>query len=264
MTEVTADARQQVKAAAARQAVFDNNLAAGSGIIAVLVPVPAAKVAFGVGSGLFWLLANYRQSVANDPARDDFGDVWESSASFDDSLLPESEPEATLTRFAAYSLLAADADYALYISLERYDGALAAGDLDAAERQAQAVQFNANASAIQQDTLASLASEVNEIANQQLADSGRTWDTVSLEDAQALYSQICGSDISDLTSSEAVSGAAAIVSDAAGDLLVAPTTDLVHPILGVDSLPPQPDVLIGQDYLDSAAQYSAALRSITS
>src|SRR5215213_7169863 len=120
MTEITDAARQQAKAAAARQAVFDNNLAAASGIVAVVVPVSAFRLAFGVGSGAFWLLANYRQSVANDPPRDDFDQVWESDADLDESQVPASEPDATLHRFAARALLASDANYALYIAMERY------------------------------------------------------------------------------------------------------------------------------------------------
>ncbi|MBA2711974.1 MAG: hypothetical protein H0U55_00235 [Rubrobacteraceae bacterium] len=209
-----------------------------------------------------WLIANYYQSVANDPPRDDFDLVWESDADLDESQVPASEPEATLHRFAARALLASDAKYALYIAMERYDGALEVGNQDAADSQARAAEVNAAAAASHQDVLASLAPSVNDIASSQMQDSDRTWDSVTIEEAQAAYIDACGADKWDLSGGAAIVAVAQTLTgtaDVLTDLLVAPQTDLEHPLLDATTLPTQSDFVIGQDYLDALSAYSAAL-----
>ncbi|MFG2669041.1 hypothetical protein ACGFY6_32980 [Streptomyces sp. NPDC048387] len=81
MTEVSEEQRQAVKQKAARMSVTDNNLAAvlaGAAAPVALASPPHAAV-LGVGSAAMWICANYRQSVANDPSRDDFDVVWVTS-----------------------------------------------------------------------------------------------------------------------------------------------------------------------------------------
>ena len=263
MTDIADAARQQAKAAAASQAVLDNNLAAICGIIAVVAPPPPVKLAFGVGSGAYWLLANYYQSIANDPPRQDFDVVWESDAQLDESQVPASEPEGTLHRFAARTLLAADANSALRIAMERYDGALAAGDRNAADSQAQAAGHNAAAAASHQDVLASLAQDVNNIANAVIQGSDRTWDSVTIEEAQAAYTSACGTDKLNLSGGAGITAVAQTLTGAAADdLLVVPETSLAHPLLDATSLPEQPEALISQEYLDAQSSYSAALKDL--
>jgi hypothetical protein len=57
--------------------LIDNNLAGGLTVAAGLVAFvsPPHGIALGIGSGLFWLCANYRQSIANDPPREAFDEV---------------------------------------------------------------------------------------------------------------------------------------------------------------------------------------------
>jgi hypothetical protein len=146
MPEVSAQQKQAVKQLAAQTALTDNNIAAGLGVAAAaasFVSPPHAAV-LGIGSGLFWLCANYRQAIANDPPRDDFGEVWVTRAFLDEAQLPgEEDRERLFYRFDALQLLVCDGLYALLRSIERYDGAIAAGDLEAANNQAEAVRQNA-------------------------------------------------------------------------------------------------------------------------
>lgn len=145
-------------------AVTDANLsqymASAGAVVALVSPLHGAIL--GVGAGMMGVCGNYRQAVANDPPRDDFGEVWVSGAVLDENALPAEEPSRTLVRFAAHQMLVMDALYALLRSLEGHDGAVNAQDFDAADVQADAVRQNANLAADLQETLISIGRDMNE------------------------------------------------------------------------------------------------------
>lgn len=113
-----------------------------------------------------------------------------------------------------------------------------------------------------QEVLASLAPSVNDIASSEIQNSDRTWDSVTIQEAQTAYTDACGADKLDLSGGPGIAAVAQTLTGAADDLLVAPETDLEHPILDATTLPQQPDVLIGQDYLDAQSTYNAALQAL--
>ncbi|MFH8371743.1 hypothetical protein [Streptomyces sp. NPDC018031] len=195
MPDVSDEQRQRVKQEATRAALLDNNAAAAlvvAGGIASFVS-PAHGIVLGIGSGLFWLCANYRQSIANDPPRDDFYEVWITTASMDESSLPGDEPlERSIYRFHAQHLLVCDGLYALLRSLERYDGANSAGATEAVAAQVDAIQWNAASVADHQDALVALAPEVNQAWVSLRAEHGLDWSTASLGELQQFYRDTVG------------------------------------------------------------------------
>ncbi len=254
--------RQAAKQEAARTAVTDNNLAAGTAVAAGLVAFvsPPHAAALCVGSGLFWLLANYRQSVANDPARDDFDVVWKTSAQLDESLLPGTEPrEQVLYRLGAQQLLVGDALYALLRSLERFDGATAAGS-DLVDAQVDAIAHNAEATVTHQETLIALVPDVNQAWASIRAEFVVDPSSVTLEDVQQLYREIVG-DSPETPAPPMVALGEAIV-DAADDLLVPFDTGLAHPVLDATELPPQPSELVDAEYVAGLEALSEPLREL--
>ena len=76
--------------------------------------------------------------------------------------MPAAEPQATFVKYAANQLILADGMSALITSLERYDGAVQAGDQLNASTQAVAVQCNAELVASAQTALVGLATSVDE------------------------------------------------------------------------------------------------------
>ncbi|WP_435591866.1 hypothetical protein [Nocardia sp. bgisy118] len=156
MTEVDPQQRQNAKTAAANAAVAANDTAAVLGIAGVAVAAVGASTGLGAPAGLFvggvlavgsfvaWGIGNRYQRLANDPPRDDFDQVSISEARLDEGALPADELLASFVRYAANQAILADALAALVTSLERFDGAVEAGDTDNADTQADAVQSNAN------------------------------------------------------------------------------------------------------------------------
>ncbi|USQ85875.1 hypothetical protein NFX46_20340 [Streptomyces phaeoluteigriseus] len=260
---MSAEQRQAVKQQATQTALLDNNAAAALATAAAAVALfsPPHAAALGVGSGLFWLCANYRQSIANDPPRDDFGDVWMTTAQLDEAQLPgEESRERLLYRFDAQQLLACDGLYALLRSLERYDGAVAVGDIDAANSQAEAVRHNGETAATHQDTLIGLALEVNSAWASLRDELGVDWNAVSLADVQQFYRDTVGE--SPQEPGPALEALAASVVDGASDLLEPFDTGLDHPVLAPNELPDEPQELLGQGYIDGWSSMSAAMRSL--
>lgn len=259
---VDAQQKQLVKAQATRAALFDNNAAAilaTAGAATALVS-PAHAAVLGVGSGLFWLCANYRQSIANDPPADDFDTVWITAAQIDEASLPGSESrEQLLYRFDAEQLLVCDGLYALLRSLERYEGAVNAGS-DLAADQADAAAQNAEAIAAHQDTLVSLATEVNQAWRSIHDEFGVDWNAVSLTDVQQFYRDTVGE--SSDSPGPAMSSLAASVTGGADDLLEPFDTGLSHPVLDATELPDEPSDLLSSDYIDGLDSLSAALRGL--
>src|SRR5436305_5822987 len=165
MSDVNAEQRQKAKAAAANIAVVANDTAVVLGAAGIIVTGAGvasgvgalagvgAGVALGVCSFGAWFIGNRYQRLANDPPRDDFDQVTISAASVSDARLPPDEPDATAARFAAQQVILADTLSCLVTSLERFDGAQAAGDTAAASAQADAAQQNASAALAAQQAL---------------------------------------------------------------------------------------------------------------
>ena len=262
MPDVSDEQRQRVKQEATRTALLDNNISAAlvvAGGVASFVS-PAHGIVLGIGSGLFWLCANYRQSIANDPPRDDFDEVWITSASVDEGSLPGGESrERTIYRFHAQQLLVCDGLYALLRSLERYDGAKAAGATEAVAAQVDAVQRNATSIADQQDALIALVPEVNQAWVSLRDELGLDLSTASLGEIQQFYRDTVG----ELPPpSAALEALGASVRGAASDVLEPFSTGLAHPVLDATELPAEPSDLIGQDYVDGLNELSSALRGL--
>ncbi|MFI0898477.1 hypothetical protein [Streptomyces sp. NPDC020983] len=263
MPEVSDTQKQAVKAQAARMAVNDNNMAAilagGAAVVALLSPPHAAVL--GVGSAALWFCGNYRQSVANDPSRDDFDVVTVTSAQLDESALPaEDDRQRVIARFDAMQLLVSDGLLALRSSLERYDGARAAGNDSAANDQADAVRQNAEIVAGIQESLVPVVSDVNQ-AWVSLRDQFQVnWAGLSLADMQQFYRDTVG----DLPESPgtALSSVRSAVAGAADDILDPGDTGLTHPVLDADTVPSEPAQLIGDDYVTGLNDFSAALRTL--
>jgi hypothetical protein len=257
MTEVSAEERQRAKASHQSQATRDGYIAGFCTIAAAITRNPG----WGIPGGLAVILATYHRSMAQDPPRADFDVVWETEAELNEELLPADEPERTLHRFAAEQLIAMDAVYALWVALERYDGATGAGDADGTERQAQAVGYNGSTAAAHLDSLVALAPSINDLWSSARDAADRSWDSVSLDEEQNTYIEICGPERSELTG-EPVLAVARTVSGAADDLLVAPETDLEHPVLDATEPPAEPDPLLGEEALGGLTDLSESLRQL--
>jgi hypothetical protein len=77
-------------------------------------------------------------------------------------LVPSNEPLATAHRLAAHFVILADAVGALVTSLERYDGAIAAGGKDSADKQLDAVKQSAQAAIREHGVIADIAGSLNQ------------------------------------------------------------------------------------------------------
>ncbi|MEV7571317.1 hypothetical protein [Streptomyces tanashiensis] len=263
MTDVSAERRQQAKTAAANAAVAANDTAVVLGIAGVVVA--GAGVASGVGSlagvgigatlavGSFaaWLVGNRYQRIANDPPRDDFDQVTESFARLLEDAVPAEEPHATVHRLAANQVLLCDALAAMLMSLERFDGAVMAGDADAANRQAEAVHLNAQTAADLQDTITALAGTVNQLwlDNQ----DNLAWNDATLEQVQQLHGEAAGdpfqavmAGVEDLTDNNPFSSV-----DSSED-----------PVLLATEIPSQPQAIVGDQYVAELAGLSETLREL--
>jgi hypothetical protein len=173
MAEVSAEQRQKAKAAAANAAVAANDTAVVLGGAGIIIATVGGATGLGAPAGLFvggilgvgsfaaWAIGNRYQRLANDPPRDDFDQVTISGAQLVDEAVPAEEPQATFIRYAANQLLVADAMAALVTSLERFDGAVDAGDQASANAQGEAVKANADLVVSAQGALIDLAGSVN-------------------------------------------------------------------------------------------------------
>ncbi|MEU7283498.1 hypothetical protein AB0A69_32715 [Streptomyces sp. NPDC045431] len=263
MTDVDAEKRQQAKVAAANAAVAANDTAVVLGIAGVAVAGAGAATGAGalagvavgatlaVGSFTAWLIGNRYQRIANDPPRDDCDQVTESFARLLEDEVPTDEPHATVHRLAANQVLLCDALSALLVSLERFDGAVLADDSDAANRQAEAVQLNAQTAAGLQDTVVALAGTVNELwwNSQEIL----AWDDATLEQVLELHNEAAGdpwqavmASVEDLTDNDPFSSV-----DASED-----------PVLLATQIPTQAQAIVGDEYVAELAGLSETLREL--
>ncbi|SHN37338.1 hypothetical protein [Actinacidiphila paucisporea] len=263
MTDVSAEKRQQAKAAAANVAVTANDTAVVLGTAGVVVTAAGVTTGvgalagvwvgatLGVGSFAAWFIGNRYQRIANDPPREDFEQVTESSARLLEDAVPTEEPHATVHRLVANHVLLSDALSAMLVSLERFDGAVLADDADAANRQAEAVRLNAQTAAYLQDTITVLAGTVNQLwlENQ----DNLAWSDVTLEQVQQLHGEAAGAPfqaimagVEDLTDNDPFSSL-----DSSED-----------PVLLATEIPSQPRAILGDEYVAELAGLSETLREL--
>jgi hypothetical protein len=139
--------------------VAAGGVASGVGALAGV----GAGLVLGLGSFVAWGIGNSYQRLATDPPRDDFDQVTVSAAQLNQAALPQDPALATAASYAANQLILADVLDALVTSLERFDGAVAAGDTSHASAQADAVSSNAAAVVSTQQALIDQAAALNDV-----------------------------------------------------------------------------------------------------
>ncbi len=261
MTEVSAERRQQLKTAAANAAVSANDTAVVLGIAGVVVAgggIASGVGAFagvGIGGTLAvcsfgaWLIGNRYQRIANDPPRDDVDQVTESVALLLEEAVPVDEPQATVHRLAANQLLLGDALSAMLVSLERFDGAVAGGDDDAANIQAEAVRHNAQTAADLQETITALAITINQlwVDNQ----DNLPWEDATLEQVWQLHGDAAG---------DPVQAVMAGVENLTDNDPFASVDSSEDPVLLATGIPTRPTAIVSDDHVATLAGLSETLR----
>jgi len=263
MPDVNAQERQELKAQAARMAITDANISqylAGAAAVVALVSPPHGAV-LAVGAAAMGVCGNYRQSVANDPPRDDYGETWVTEASFNADAIDDDENGATIQRFVGQVLLINDAHYALLRSMERYDGAVAAGDTEAASNQAAAARDNARVAADLQEGFGPLAQAVDE-AIASLRPANASFASLAIDDVKTLYREAWGEPPAE--PGEPLRRILALLSGAAEDLLEPFDPEQAHPILTATELPEDRQPVFDEDYLAALNEYNSSLRNLVS
>jgi hypothetical protein len=270
MTDVSAEQRQRAKTAAANIAVAANDAAvvlgaaglivAGAGVasgVGALAGV-GAGAALGVCSFGAWFVGNRYQRLANDPPRDDFDQVTISAATLDEGALPAAEPDATVTRVAAQQIILADAVSCLVTSLERFDGAQAAGDAGSASTQADAAGQNASAVTAAREALRALADPLNQAwtATRDTVD----WSAGEISQAQRALRETVGDPAQ--APGEGLRRVLASVSGLADPELFANLDLESHPLLTAGDMPAEPDALLNGGYLDQLDAAADPLRNL--
>src|SRR6266542_3775168 len=228
MTEVSAEQRQKAKTAAANAAVAANDTAVvlgGAGIVVAAVGsatglgAPAGLLVggiLGLGSFAAWAIGNRYQRLAND-------------------------------------LIVADAMAALVTSLERFDGAVEAGNPDSASTQADALQSNANLVVSAHTALIDLATSVNDAWSTNVGDVDTS--DVSFEEVPAFLAGITAA------GSAGLDAVFACVTDLVDEDPFADLDPSDHPLISNGELPPTSE-LISSDVNDATAELSDPLSSI--
>lgn len=266
MSEVNPEQKAQAKTAAANMAVSANDTAVVLGAAGAVVVV--AGVASGVGAlagvgmgaalgvcsfGAWWV-GNRYQRLANDPPREDFDEVCESNG----QIIHGSAAPGSAWELAATQFILADALSALVTSLERYDGALAAEQDEAATRQAWAVRHNAQAAIAASARIAELARVVNQ--NWEEARPSIDWSSVSLQQVQETYLSARG-ETPAAAASEPLQGVLEKIDGLVETEFSKLDLDL-DPVMSLTEMPGEPSVLVSQEYLDELAGLSELLGSL--
>jgi hypothetical protein len=264
MTEVNAQQRQNAKAAAANAAVAANDAAVVLGAAGIVVATAGAVSGAGAPAGLLvggilgvcsfgaWTIGNRYQRLANDPPRDDFDQVTISGAQLVEDAIPATEPDAAFIRYAANQLILIDATAALVTSLERFDGAVAAGDPDSASIQADAVASNASLMVTAHNALIDVASPIND-----------SWNAATVDASTVTFDQ--APDFLAAAISPNSLGLGAVFPCVTGLVDANPFGDLDpndHPLIVSGELPPTPNELISGDLNDNMSTLSDPLSSI--
>ena len=235
MPEIDNQQRVELKQQAARMAIADANVSqwlAGAAAVVALFSAPHAAV-LGVGAAAMGVCGNYRQAVANDPAREDFDQVWITEASYDESTIIGDEALVSIQRFVGQVFLIQDALYALLCTLERLDGALVAENEEAASLQADAARQNAKILADLQENRWPLAEGLLQVVASLRQGTG--FDAVSLDQVVSLYRDAWGEPPA--APGAALTGCLSPLSDAADDLLEPFDPAEAHPILSATDMP---------------------------
>jgi len=136
--------------------------ASGVGVVGA-VGVAAAAGALGVCSAVAWFLANRQQQLANDPARKDFHKIAKPKRAV--SAKRGSSDIAIMRNLADHFCVFARAMEALVVSIERYDGSLAAKHSPAVTKaqrlQAMAIYRHASECAAFQRQLSTVVADAN-------------------------------------------------------------------------------------------------------
>lgn len=264
MPDVVTENRLVSKQTLTRVSSAANIVAAASATAAAIAltnPDPIISkglaIRFGIMSGVLWTISAVANDFALDPPRDDFDEVSESTASFNEDLVTDEEPLASLHRFAGRGLVLADALTTLVRSLERYDGATAAEDSDAAATQVAAIQTDAVSAADQLEFLQQFAPQVNTAWDGLLADPPVDWSSVTVEQAHEAFAEAWG-DPPD-TPSEPMQEFLASVDGLAAETL--PPSGQ-HPLLENGEVPEQPDALLAEEFIQDLSEASTLLRQL--
>ena len=260
--EVNPIAKATLKQESANMAILDANLSQYLAAAAAVVSLasPAHGAALAVGAAMMGVCGNYRQAVANDPPRDDFDQIQVSQARLNEALLPADEPQRSLHLFAAHQMLIADAFYGLLRSLERHDGAMAAGAVDAAAMQADAARQNADMAVAAHGSVAALVPVLNDSVGSLMGDAEQAFSQLSLDQVQQGYRDALGEPPAN--PGAPLAEVANSIDGTRDDLLEPFDPVAAHPILSAKELPPAREVLIEESYSEGLARISSALEGL--
>ncbi|WP_316762506.1 hypothetical protein [Streptomyces herbicida] len=238
--------------------------AAATAATAAQVGAPEVSAVAGAVMAVAGILAVFStvvQKLANDPPRDDFDEVWVSAAAIDEDALPEEEPLRTAVRVGAQTAVLTDNYYALLRALERYDGAVEAGEDDAADTQADAVQQNGDAVIAAQQAVQDLAAQINDSWATITANTPPDHTSLTLDDMKQQFLDNWGDPADNPANapSAALQSILTALTGAAEDLLQPFDVGLPHPVLDADSVPDEPSALIDTAYQDSLADAGGQL-----
>ena len=269
MTDITSDQKAKMKAAAGNAAVSANDMAVvlgAAGVVAAAagtatgVGAPAGvgvAVVLGLASFGAWFMANRYQRLANDPPRTDYQTVTVSAAAYVENQ-SVAEPLASFRALSGEHLVFGDIVSTLILSIERYDGAIAAADTASAESQAQAALSNAAAGVASLARITGLAGTLSQ--NWSANAASLDWTTATLDAARQLIIENCGPD---------VNAPAPALSDLLTRITGIDTTSLLQPLSGeqnplalASAVPGTPAALFSDSYLQAIAAASLALSNL--
>ncbi len=157
--EAAENAREWKDAAAA---------AAATGVVAVLIPgAQVQALFFGAAAAFFSAMGARSDGIVNDPPRDDFQDISFPASQLGVEIPPARDsldPDSVQEEFLCRQLVLTASMHGLTRSLERYDGALNAGGVMYAERQAEVMLHHSELAAQQMDRMLVLAPVIDSIA----------------------------------------------------------------------------------------------------
>jgi hypothetical protein len=268
MTQVSVEERQKAKAAAANLAVASNDAAVALGVGAVAVVAVGTVSGAGAPAGVLvgavlavasfgaWWVGNRYQRLANDPPRTDFATVTVSAAALKAGGQSTTDATTAAKLLGSQQIILADALDALVTSIERYDGAVAAGDTDAAQKQADAARQNAAAAKGAQQAFADLAATLNASWRQAPLDLS----SITVDAVKSNYLAAAGPP--NQAPGVALQQALDSVSGFANPEPFADLSADRDPVLALTQVPPSLDALIGPAFLDAMNQLSTTLDAL--
>jgi hypothetical protein len=268
MTEISAEQKEKAKKAAANLSVAANDAAVALGVTGALAAAGliatgvGAFAGVGVGAALAvssfgaWWVGNRYQRLANDPPRDDYGVVEVTAAQSQEAGLSTAEIEPTARQLAIQELILADGLECLVRSIERYDGAVRDGDLDAAKVQLDAVGQNARAVRAAQAFVCNCA----EILNDAWANVDVDMAGLSIESLQQQYLQSAGPPHQ--TVGAALQGLLDSISGLRADQDFGELDGSSDPVMTLTAVPPKPDSVVPLALNSAMSELSSALDAL--